>query len=86
MTDSSEHIDPDKHGKAEFLFPETTRDFDKLPLEFKVLSFSCVHEEELCGLSARLLTKRRLVHFFFTSESFSSSFFPGILWLYSSSA
>ena len=40
--DSSECIDPDKHSKAEFLFPETTRDFDKLPLEFKVLCVSFV--------------------------------------------
>ena len=36
MSGSSERVDPDKHSKAEFLFPETTRDFDKLPVEFKV--------------------------------------------------
>ena len=29
-------VDPDKHRKAEFLFPETTKDFETLPLEFRV--------------------------------------------------
>eukprot|EP00731_Ephydatia_muelleri_P039091 Em1095g1a len=34
--DSSEYrVDPDKHRRAEFLFPENTRDFDKIPLEMK---------------------------------------------------
>ncbi|KAL5510723.1 hypothetical protein EMCRGX_G006320 [Ephydatia muelleri] len=34
--DSSEHrVDPDKHRRAEFLFPENTRDFEKIPLEMK---------------------------------------------------
>ena len=29
-------VDPDKHRKAEFLFPDTTKDFETLPLEFRV--------------------------------------------------
>ena len=28
-------VDPDKHRKAEFHFPEGTRDFGRLPLEFQ---------------------------------------------------
>ena len=28
-------MDPDKHRKTEFVFPENLRDFDKLPLEFQ---------------------------------------------------
>ena len=28
-------VDPDKHRKAEFHFPEGMRDFDRLPLEFQ---------------------------------------------------
>lgn len=36
QTSGPEHrVDPDKHRKAEFLFPETTKNFDKLPLEFR---------------------------------------------------
>lgn len=35
VTDSSDCIEPEKHSSAEFLFPDTTRDFDKLPLQFK---------------------------------------------------
>ena len=34
--DPSECVDPNRHSTSEFLSPETTRDFDKLPLEFKV--------------------------------------------------
>jgi len=33
---SEGRVDPDKHRKAEFLFPETTKDFERLPLEFRV--------------------------------------------------
>ena len=29
-------VDPDKHRRAEFLYPDTTKDFDLLPLEFRV--------------------------------------------------
>lgn len=29
-------VDPDKHRKVEFLYPETTKDFDRLPLEMRV--------------------------------------------------
>ncbi|XP_064396896.1 cilia- and flagella-associated protein 206-like isoform X2 [Halichondria panicea] len=28
-------VNPDKHRKAEFLFPETTKDFEQLPIEFR---------------------------------------------------
>ena len=33
--DTSHCIDPLKHRKAELLFPENTRDFEQLPLEFQ---------------------------------------------------
>ena len=29
-------VNPDKHRRADFLFPESTQDFDQLPLEFRV--------------------------------------------------
>ena len=33
---SEGRVDPDKHRKAEFLCPETTKDFERLLLEFSV--------------------------------------------------
>ena len=29
-------VNPDKHRKAEWLFAESTKDFEQLPLEFRV--------------------------------------------------
>ena len=43
VTEPSQRIDQDKFCNAEFLFPETTLDFEKLPLEFKVDSLKSVH-------------------------------------------
>ena len=36
MAESGGRIVPGEHSSAEFLFPDTTRDFDKLPVQFKV--------------------------------------------------
>ena len=33
--DPQNHVDPDKNKKLDFVFPDTLRDFDKLPLEFQ---------------------------------------------------
>lgn len=35
LIDPEHRIDPLKHRKAELVFPETTRDFEQLPLEFQ---------------------------------------------------
>ena len=35
MSGHEHRVDPDKHRKVEFLFPESMRDFDQLPLEFQ---------------------------------------------------
>ena len=29
-------VNPDKHRRASFLFPESTQEFEQLPLEFRV--------------------------------------------------
>lgn len=37
QTSGPDHrVDPDKHRKASFLFPESTQEFEQLPLEFRV--------------------------------------------------
>ena len=36
MAESDGRIVPGEYSSAEFLFPDTTKDFDKLPIQFKV--------------------------------------------------
>ena len=35
VTSSGQRVDPDKHRRADFLFPESTKEFERLPLEFR---------------------------------------------------
>ena len=61
-------VDPDKHRRASFLFPESTQEFEQLPLEFRV--------------SVRLLNTKVCIlgsmHYARTCTSFNS----GLLWIY----